>query len=241
MKGIAFFRFTERRAVKDRARREAVVEAGRIDAHNQEIYRELLDACAAEFQLLVDHDPETVISAVDAAFADNASESTCVDAGTDDDGTRYATVVVVFGSADLVPEKVAASTPAGKPTLKKRSKTDRNALYVKALASTVLATVREALLTSPSTDEVRVVVLRRDPLAPDPDQRVAPIYTATFERGPVEQVRPDRVDLDHLLSQIPDNQFVRKGATAEVMAISTRDDQELARLVAQFAGALATP
>ena len=240
VKGIGFFRFGERRAAKERAKAEAGVEAARIDAHNQEIYRGLLQEAAADFQRLVEHDPDSVITAVDTAFADNASESTCVDAGTDEE-TRFATVVVVFGSADLVPEKVAALTPAGQPTLKKRTKTDRNAVYVRALASTVLATVREALATSPSTDEVRVVVLRRDPQVADPTLRIAPIYTATFERTLVEQVRPDRVDLDQLLASVPDAQLVRKGATAEVVAIPTRDDEDLARLTAQFAGALTPP
>lgn len=241
VQGIGFFRFGERRAAKERAKAEASVEAARIDAHNQEIYRELLQAADTDFQRLVDHDPETVIAAVDAAFADNASESTCVDAGTDTDGTRYATVVVVFGSAVLVPEKVAALTPAGKPTLKKRTKTDRNALYVRALASTVLATVREALQTSPSSDEVRVVVLRRDPQAASPADRVAPIYTATFSRNQVGQVRPDQVDLDSVLTQAPDARLTRKGATAEVVPIDTNDEPELVRLAAQFADALVAP
>ena len=200
----------------------------------------MLHDAAAKFQRLVDHEQDTVITAVDAAFADNASESTCVDAGTDD-GIRFATVVVVFGSADLVPEKVTALTPAGKLTLKKRTKTDRNAMYVRALASTVLATVREALATSPSTDEVRVVVLRRDPQVADPTLRVAPIYTATFERPLVEQVRPDSVDLAQFLARVPDAQLVRKGATGEVVAIVNLDDEDLARLAAQFAGALTPP
>ncbi|WP_263119332.1 hypothetical protein [Cellulomonas sp. RIT-PI-Y] len=238
VKGIAFYRPGQRRAAKERARAEAVSQAARVDADNLRIYREWLAAAAADFQRLVEHDPTTVISAVDTAFADNASESTCVDAGIEQDGTRYTTVVIVFDSADLIPEKAAVLTPAGKPTLKKRTKTDRNALYVRALASTVLATVREALMTSPSTDEVRVVVLRRDRRAAGPERRVEPIYAATFERGPLEQVRPALVDLDHILTQIPDARFVRRGVTAEVMPLGTDDDDELRQLAAQFTRAL---
>lgn len=238
VKGIGFFRFGQRRAAKERAKAEAGVEAARIDANNQEIYRGLLQEAAADFQRLVQHDPDSVIAAIDAAFADNASESTCVDAGTDEDGTQFATVVVVFGSADLVPEKVAALTPAGKPTLKKRTKTDRNALYVRALASTVLATVREALASSPSTDEVRVVVLRRAVPFGGQVEQTAPIYVATFGRRLVEQIRLDRVDLDELLVQAPDAQLVRKGATAEVLPVDTRGDADLVLLTEQFAGVL---
>jgi hypothetical protein len=241
VKDIGFFRFGQRRAAKERAKAEAGVEAARIDAHNQEIYRGLLQDAAADFQRLVEHDPDSVITAIDASFADNASESTCVDAGIDEEGTKFATVVVLFGSADLVPEKVAALTPAGKPTLRKRTKTDRNALYVRALASTVLATVREALATSSSTDEVRVVVLRRAVASGDLDQQTAPIYVATFERRLVEPTRLDRVDLDQLLVQVPDAQLVRKGVTAEVVPINTSGDADLALLTEQFAGVLARP
>ena len=39
VKGIGFFRFGERRAARERAKAEAGVEAARIDANNQEIYR----------------------------------------------------------------------------------------------------------------------------------------------------------------------------------------------------------
>lgn len=237
VKGIAFFRFSERRAAKAQARDRAAAEAAKTDAHNQDVYNDLLRDAAAQFQRLVEHDPEIVITAIDAAFADNASESTCVNAGTDEDGTRYVTVVIVFGPATLVPEKVATLTPAGKPTLKKRTKTDRNALYVRALASTVLATVREAMQTSPASDEVRVVVLQRDPQAIGAG-RTVPIYTATFLREQVERARPDQVDLDELLGGVPDARFVRRRATADVVAIDLRDDPDLAQLVAQFASAL---
>lgn len=240
VRGIAFFRLSARRAAKERARVDARAEATRIDARNQEVYRGLVREATADFQRLLDHEPETVITAIDAAFADNASESTCVDAGTDDDGTTFATVVVVFGSAALVPEQVAALTAAGNPTVKKRTKTDRNALYVRALASTVLATVREALQTSPSTGEVRVVVLRRD-LQVAAAERAVPIYTATFARHLVEQVQLDRVDLDQLLERAPDAQLTRKGATAEVMPFSIGNDDDLVRLTEQFAEVLAEP
>ncbi|HEY0187969.1 MAG TPA: DUF4236 domain-containing protein [Cellulomonas sp.] len=238
--GIGLFRFGARRAAKEQARLDAAAEAARVDARNQQIYHELLREAAEDWQRLIDHEPEAVIGAVDSAFADNASESTCVDAGIDDDGRRYATVVVVLGSVALVPEQVAALTPAGRPTVKKRTKTDRNAVYVRALASTVLATVCEALQTSPSSDEVRIVVLRRDPQAADPNARIVPICTATFVRRLVEQLRPERVDLDHVLAEVPGARFCRTGATGEVAAIGTGDDPDLAHLIEQFAGALAT-
>lgn len=238
VRGIGFLRFGERRAARERAKADAGLEAARIDAENGEIYRGLLDDAADRWRRLLDHEPEAVITAIDSVFADNASESTCVDAGAEEDGSRYATVVVVFGSATLVPEKTAALTPAGNLTLKKRSKTDRNALYVRALGSTVIATVREALQTSPATNEIRVVVLRRDPQATTLANQTVPIYTGTFARSAVDLLPLDRIDLEEFLARVPEARFHRKGATLEVAAIDTRDDPDLAALAAQFAGAL---
>lgn len=123
---ISFFRRKRRRAAREQARIDAEQEVGRTNAKNAEIHRGLIQESAEAWQWLMDHDPESVITAIDSAFADNASESTCVDAGTDEDGARYATVVVVFGSVALVPEKVAALTPTGRQTVRKRTKTDHN-------------------------------------------------------------------------------------------------------------------
>ncbi len=107
------------------------------------------------------------MTGLEEAFGDNASEATCVDVGVEE-GTNYATVVILFGSAQMVPERTPSFTSSGKSTTKKRSRADRNALYVSALASTVLATVKEGLAAAPSVAEFRVVVMRKDPAAATP-------------------------------------------------------------------------
>jgi len=235
--GIGLFRFAERRAARARAIVDAEAEAQRIDAANAEIYRDLCAEAASDWAKLTEHAPEAVINAIDAAYADNASESTCIDAGTEPEGTRYATVTVLFGSVELIPEKVSALTPTGRPTVKKRTKTDRNALYVSALASTVLATVREALQCSPATDEVRVIVLRRAPGTVVSAMSMEAIYAATFDRELVAKLDLRRVDLSSMLLQIPEAQLRRTGATLEVVAL---DDPDLADVAHRFAGALSS-
>ncbi len=84
-----------------------------------------------------------------------------------------ATVVMLFGPVSAMPDQVAAVTPTGRPTLHKRSAADRNALYARALASTVLATVREAYAVAPALLDVRIVVVRRDVDASDPSGLLA--------------------------------------------------------------------
>ena len=44
-------------------------------------------------------------------------------------------VVVMFGPPQMIPDQRPDLTPGGRPTLRKRSKTDRNALYAAALGS----------------------------------------------------------------------------------------------------------
>lgn len=179
---VSWFKFSERRAAKSQAVELAANESARIEAENNELYHRYCEDARQDWERLLNHDAETVIEALEGAYADNASEATCVDAGIEE-GVRYATVVVVFGAVDSIPERTPSMTAAGKPTTKKRNKSDRNSLYVAALGSTVLATIREGLAVAPSVDEFRIVVIRKDLNAPTPSEFVAPIYAATFTRS----------------------------------------------------------
>ena len=161
------------------------------------------------------HDPLTVIEAVDEAFADNTSDSTCVDAGTDpDSGERYVTAVVTYGSIDLVPELRPDVTPGGKPTLKKRTKTDRNALYAAAMASTVLATAKEALAVAVAASEIRVLVVR-----PAATGGVEPIYGGTFPRHVLASLNWTAANPLAVALGADGAELSRKGSTGEVVGL----------------------
>jgi hypothetical protein len=167
-------------------------------------------------EALRDHDPLTVISAVDDAFADNASDSTCVDAGTvPDTGARYVTAVVTYAGIDLVPEHRADRTPGGKPTLRKRSKTDRNALYATSVASTVLATAKEALAVAVAATEVRVLVVR-----PDGTGDVEPIYAGTVRRDALAHLDWPSLDPLRVAMAAEGAEMRLKGSTREVVALA---------------------
>lgn len=230
--GIGVFKFAERKAAKLRAEQAAHAEAARLQSEWHRLYELHCEQAQQDWANLMEHDPETVMAALEEAFADNASEATCVDAGVED-GARYATIVIVFGSAQMVPERTPSVTPSGKPTTKKRTKGDRNALYVSALGSTVLATVKEGLAVAPRVEQFRVVVIRRDTAAATPADFVAPIYSGTFKRAPLQGLPWQQIDPVAALLTAEDAAFVRKGAAGEVMPVSV-EDAGLAELVEKF-------
>jgi hypothetical protein len=132
----------------------------------------------AEWERLEANDPMTTIAVLETAFADNHSPAAPLDC----EGDRT-TVAMQFPQPDeVVPERKPAITPGGKRTLKKRTKTEANALYLEALGSNVLATAKEAFAAAPGTEVVQMVVIRRET-----DNRhvgeLAAIYAGEFRRG----------------------------------------------------------
>lgn len=200
----------EARAIADGEAHEFV----RVHATGQLVASQLAQFEEDErWRRLVAHDPHTVIEAVDSAFADNASDSTCIDAGEHPGtGRRYVTAVVVFGTPEMVPERKAAVTPGGRPTLHKRSMTERNAVYLRALASTVLATVREAFAVAVSAQDVNVVVLQALP----GQARPRPIYLGQFSRRQIEQIDWLTADPVSVVRSTPDAQLQLRGVARAV-------------------------
>lgn len=126
---------------------------------------------------LLANDPEVTLAALEQAFADNEAPAAAIDCEGD-----HTTVVMQFVAPEaIIPERRPGRTPTGKKTLKKRTKTETNALYLKALGSNVLATVKEAFAVAPGTEVVQVMVVRRET-----DKRhageLAAIYLGEFDR-----------------------------------------------------------
>ena len=111
-----------------------------------------------EWERLGANDPELTLAVLEQAFADNEAPAAAIDC----EGDRT-TVVMQFAAPEaIVPERKPARTPTGKRTLKKRTKTEINALYLQALGSNVLATVKEAFAVAPGTNVVQILVIRRE-------------------------------------------------------------------------------
>jgi hypothetical protein len=236
VKDINVFKRKARKAAMIEAATAAESEANRVDASNQLAHRRYQAAADTEWRELLAHKPSTVIDVLERAFSDNASDATCVDAGIDD-GRRYGTVVILFGPASAIPERTPATTPTGKPTTRKRTKSDRNSLYITALGSTVLATVKEAFSVAPQLDDVRIVVLRHDTAALKPTERLAHIYNAEFERVSTESLPWHELDPARQLVTATNANLERKGIAGDVVALHSAD-AEINSMIAVFAEAL---
>lgn len=239
LEGVSWFARSARRAAKERAAELADSDARAAMARQQKEHASAQDAADAAWHDLCAHKPDVVMAVLEAAFEDNQSPAACVD--VDGDGeVRYATVVVLFGTPDMVPENRPAVTPGGKPTLRKRSKTDRNALYAAALGSTVLATVKEGLAVAPSVDEIRVMVARRDPNAAVPSAYLSMIYAARFPRPFAEALPWSRLDPAEVLLRAPDALMERKGAARAIVALDLDLQPDLAGVLQQVRAGLQT-
>lgn len=235
--GVPFWKRTERRQAKAWATQQAPAETQR--RHTGALVAAQLEQCRLDQQwdALVDHDPQTVIEAVEEAFADNASDSTCVDAGAaSDTGVRYVTAVVTYGGIDLVPDVRPDTTPGGKLTLRKRTKTDRNALYASAIASTVLATAKEALAVAVTATEVRVLLIRSS--TGDSAGGIEPVYAGTLRRDHLAHLNWAALDPLTVAMSAEDAQMARKGSTREVVALSVEPGSPAQELLDAWSEAL---
>lgn len=208
--------------------RSKVRPATRRERGGPDIYSDV------DWQARLNHDPEVVSDVLEKAFADHQLHASVLDVGVDHEveaGVRYANVAVLFGTADLVPATTPDLTPTGRPTLRKRTKTERNAFYLKALGSTVLATVREGFAVAPSVDEFRIVVLRKDPYAAIPDRAVEWVYGAIFPRAWANELSWDDVDPGQALSLAPHASLHLSGQTGDIDALPLDKQPELATLV----------
>lgn len=228
---VPFWKFVARKAARAQAEHAAGREAGR--RHSGVLVAVQLEQFEVDqrWAALSEHDPVTVIEAVDAAFADNASDSVCVDADTEviaGEPVNYVTAIVQHGDVTLVPEQRPDITPGGKPTLRKRTKTDRNALYARAIASTVLATAKEALASAPSATEARVLVVRRS----NGLGGLEPVFAGRFTRTLLRSVEWARHP-DPLLIALEgeDVIFRTKGITQEVIALAVEPGTAAAQLI----------
>lgn len=131
-----------------------------------------------EWQKLIANDPSVTLSVLEEAFADNEAPAAAVDC----DGNRTTVVMQFVRPEAIVPERKPARTPTGKRTLKKRTKTEINSLYLEALGSNVLATAKETFAVAPGTDVVQMLVVRRENDKKHAGQ-LAAIYVGEFDRA----------------------------------------------------------
>ncbi|MDQ3318430.1 MAG: hypothetical protein M3522_14005, partial [Actinomycetota bacterium] len=141
---MSILKRAERKAARERARLAADEEiAERLRQSEVERAAQQREIDAA-WQRLVAGDPETVLGALEAAFEDNEFPAAALDA-TKDHVYLLVTLPPPYG---LVPERTLGETATGNLTIKKRTKTERNSIYMMILISAMAATAKEAFAVS---------------------------------------------------------------------------------------------
>jgi hypothetical protein len=136
------------------------------------------DRLDEQWKRLNANDPDVALVALEQAFADNEAPAAAIDC----DGPRTTVVMQFVPPEAIVPERKPARTPTGKPTLKKRTKSEINTLYLQALGSNVLATVKEAFAVAPGTEVVQMLVVRHE-TSKAHEAELACIYVGEFDRA----------------------------------------------------------
>ncbi|MBF6095757.1 hypothetical protein [Nocardia cyriacigeorgica] len=174
-----------------------------------------------------------MIQAVDEAFADNASASTCIDAGTED-GTRYVTLVVTYPGPSIANGYVR--DPQSK-VLRPRTPEEKATFYKAAIASTIIATVKEAFAVAPAAAQARVVVLRNDKRILR-SSKLGAIYAATFERSEVMDRDWKSAEPGDLVYTATDMRIDDPADGASLRTLSTKQHPDLADVARQIGSAL---
>jgi hypothetical protein len=211
----------KRATVAEQLPKRVALEQQRRDATRADQQKEL-DAAWAQLEA---NDPEVTLPALEEAFADNEAPAAAINC----EGDRT-TIVMQFSSPEaIVPERKPARTPTGKRTLKKRTKTEINALYAEALGSNVLATVKEAFAVAPGTQVIQLLVIRRE-TDKKRSGELAAIYFAEFERAGYEGASGSRDPL-RSLTLASEAQLNLKGKTLQVSPLDLKERPDIKTLL----------
>jgi hypothetical protein len=180
-----------------------------------------------EWQKLNANDPSVTLSVLEEAFADNEAPAAAIDC----DGDRTTVVMQFVPPEAIVPERKPARTPTGKRTLKKRTKTEINGLYLEALGSNVLATVKETFAVAPGTDVVQLLVVRRETDEKHASE-LAAIYVGKFDRASYAGVS-GAPKAGRALEVAAESVLNLKGKTEAVSPIDLAGEEDLASVLAE--------
>lgn len=230
LRGISIFKRKERKQAIERAtelaEQDLMSEKERLAA----LHAENMEKVEADWNLLLENDPETVIATVDAAFEDNDAPAAPVNV----EGGTLSLAVLVPG-VDAVPERKPAVTPSGNPTVKKMTKAERSDLYGTLISGHLLATIKEALAVAPSITAVEAVVVRRGTDDIYGQRRMEALLAGRYERSDLNRVRWDDVlPIDVVEEAATDLLWEVKGRPPQLQPLDLDEEPQLK----EFVGAL---
>jgi len=223
LEGVPRWRLTARAAGRRQAAQQLPVRLEAEAQRRAEQHAADEAAAAAEWTLLVDGDAAAMRRALEARFTADRPTAvvlSCQGANAD--------IALFFATTDaLVPDRKRAITPSGAPTLHKRTKTERNTLYLQAVSSTVLAAVKEAFAAAPSLQQVTVLAVRFAPEAQGLGTTLTAIYVGQFRRGQWNgRAWPD-MDPVSELSRTPGAMLRLGGRTGDMLPLDLSDQPDI--------------
>jgi hypothetical protein len=155
LKGVSVLKRAERKAAKAQADERAEAMAAEDALRNETAAAEQQQQLDDWWTRLVANDEEAVLMTLHASEDNDASAAAVVGC----DGGSVSPLMRFPPVDSVLPESKADVTPTGRPTIKKRTKTERNDLYLAAVMSHALVTVKEAFAVAPALEEARILAI----------------------------------------------------------------------------------
>jgi hypothetical protein len=232
LQGVPLLRRSLRNAARQRAR--TIAEKRVAEARQAaEAERETQDVeLAKAWHALTSNEPTAVLSALEDAFADNESPASAVRV----EGANVDLVMYWPQLDAVVGERKPALTPSGRPTQHKRTKTERNALYLEVMAANVLATVKETFAAAPGLAHARLLAVRQPEV--DGRRRVDALFAGEFDRETVGRLDWARINPAEVLMKLEGSELRLQGRTNEVAPLEVSDDGQLGEVLERLATSL---
>lgn len=234
--GLSAFKFGERRNAKREMLTRLDEEVRAEEERRERAAEDLQTQLDEEWSRLEANDPSIVLTALEAAFADNEAPAAAVSCRSD----RVDVVVRWPALADVVPERKAAVTPTGQADDSQAKQREQAEFYLEALCSNVLVTAKEVLAVCPGINEVGLAAIRasRDPARGD--EILEPLILATVRRDRLNGIRWRNVVATAALLENGNGKIGMrgKGANKTLYGLDLSDDQQEREFISQVAASL---
>jgi flagellar hook assembly protein FlgD len=230
--GLSLFAFGARAEAKKKAEPVATGRIREAEAAGEQAQAAEQHRLDEHWRVLQANDPRTVLQALEDAFNDNDVPAVPIDCRG-----HTVSVVMLYPGADIIVEQKPAVTPTGRPTLRKRSKTERNTLYAQSMASHIIATAREAFAAAPGINAVTVLTVAQSE-AVGGITTMSAVAATGFTRETVSKFNWERLDPWATIEAATPSLVNRRGRTGELAPLDLTHEPEIATVLLTCAALL---